>query len=134
MSEGELKILKVLKDFEEFIEDHSQYLEELENMVAIAEPDYDRAVRIIRRMRRVRKNILEGTTIILQNISEVKDPNIKEESIGIVSYLQLIGLRDEKDLLKSLNEIIKKSGYDLNIQNDIEQLDNAIASLSKLSF
>ncbi|AWR94560.1 hypothetical protein [Acidianus brierleyi] len=134
MNEGELKILKVLKDFEEFIEDHSQYLEELENMIAIAEPDYNRAVRIVRRIRRVRKNILEGTSIILQNISEVKDPNIKEESIGIVSYLQLIGLKDEKDLLRSLNELVKKSGYDLDIQSDIEQLDGAIASLSKLSF
>lgn len=134
MSEGEIKILKVLKDFEEFIEDHSKYLEELENMIAIAEPDYNRAVRIIRRIRRVRKNIIEGTNIILQNISEVKDPNIKEESIGIVSYLQLIGLKDEKDLLRSLNELVKKSGYDLDIQSDIEQLDTAIASLSKLSF
>jgi len=134
MNEGEIKILKVLKDFEEFIEDHSKYLEELENMIAIAEPDYNRAVRIIRRIRRVRKNILEGTNIILQNISEVKDPNIKEESIGIVSYLQLIGLKDEKDLLRSLNELVKKSGYDLDIQSDIEQLDTAIASLSKLSF
>jgi hypothetical protein len=134
MNEGELKILRVLKDFEEFIEDHSQYLQELENMIAIAEPDYNRAVRIIRRIRRVRKNILEGTSIILQNISEVKDPNIKEESIGIVSYLQLIGLKDEKELLRSVNELVKKAGYDLDIQADIEQLDNAIASLSKLSF
>ncbi|EWG08277.1 MAG: hypothetical protein ASUL_01450 [Candidatus Aramenus sulfurataquae] len=134
MNENEVKVLKVLKDFEQYVEDHSLYLQEIENLIAINRPDYERATRLLRRIRRVRKNLIQGAKIIMENISQVSDPKVKEESIGIVSYLSTVGFRDERELLINLNDVMKKSGQDLGINEDIQQLNDAMSSLSKLSF
>jgi hypothetical protein len=134
VNENEVKVLKVLKDFEQYVEDHSLYLQEIENLIAINRPDYERATRLLRRIRRVRKNLIQGAKIIMENISQVSDPKVKEESIGIVSYLSTVGFRDERELLINLNDVMKKSGQDLGINEDIQQLNDAMSSLSKLSF
>ncbi|MCI2415291.1 MAG: hypothetical protein MPF33_08655 [Candidatus Aramenus sp.] len=134
MNENEVKVLKVLKDFEQYVEDHSLYLQEIENLIAINRPDYERATRLLRRIRRVRKSLIQGAMIIMENISQVSNPKVKEESIGIVSYLSTVGFRDERELLINLNDVMKKSGQDLGINEDIQQLNEAMSSLSKLSF
>jgi hypothetical protein len=134
VNENEVKVLKVLKDFEQYVEDHSLYLQEIENLIAINRPDYERATRLLRRIRRVRKSLIQGAMIIMENISQVSNPKVKEESIGIVSYLSTVGFRDERELLINLNDVMKKSGQDLGINEDIQQLNEAMSSLSKLSF
>ncbi len=134
MNENEVKVIKVLKEFEQYVEDHSLYLQEMENLIAINRPDFERTTRLLRRIRRVRKNLIQGAKVIMDNISQVNDPKVKEEGIGIISYLSTIGFRDEKELLINLNDIMKRSGQDLGINDDIHQLNDAMSLLSKLSF
>ncbi|WP_054845092.1 hypothetical protein [Sulfuracidifex tepidarius] len=54
---SDIKVSRVLFEFETIIKDHSFYLEELENMVSIPDFDVDKAERVIKRMRRLRRTL-----------------------------------------------------------------------------
>lgn len=133
MNENETKVSITLSHFESLIEDHSVYLNELENILVIPEVDYEKAVRILRRMRRVRRDLYTGIKTIIENIDYVEDKKLKEEALGIVSYLNLIGFKDEKEILQNLDDQAKKLGYNLDIDNDIKQLDEILSVISKIS-
>ncbi|ARM75782.1 hypothetical protein [Acidianus manzaensis] len=133
MNESEIKVNITLNHFESLIEDHSTYLSELENISVIPELDYDRIVRIMKRMRRVRRDLHSGIKIITENIGQIQNPKLKEEAIGIVSYLNLIGFKDEKEILQNLSNEAKKLGYELDINDDIKQIDEILSLLSKIS-
>lgn len=79
MNESDMAISRVLFDFETIINDHTEYLNELENLVTFPEPDIGKATRLVRRMRRVRKELLQGLEVIIQNIDKTSDTKIKEE-------------------------------------------------------
>ncbi|AWR99551.1 hypothetical protein [Metallosphaera hakonensis] len=132
--ESEQKIRDVLVKFEEVIQNHSDNLAQLENIIAINQPDVERCTRIVRRMRRTRKEIYDGLRIILDHFSFVSDLRIKEETQGIVNYLGLIGFNDEIELLKSAEILLRKVGVTLDIREDIDQLEKLIEMTSKLSF
>ncbi|AWR97142.1 hypothetical protein DFR86_05925 [Acidianus sulfidivorans JP7] len=133
MNESEIKINITLNHFESLIEDHSTYLDELENISVIPELDYERLLRILKRMRRVRRDLHSGIKTILENIDQTQNKQLKEEAIGIVSYLNLIGFKDEKEILQNLNNEAKKFGYELNIDEDIKQIDEILSLISKIS-
>ncbi|QGA54768.1 hypothetical protein GFS03_09365 [Sulfolobus sp. E5-1-F] len=134
MNESDIAISRVLFDFEAIINDHTEYLNELENLVAFPEPDIGKASRLVRRMRRVRKELLQGLEVIMQNIDKTSDTKIREEALGLVNYLIIVGLKDEKELLNNLNNYLKGKGVNMEIDKDLEQIDKIINNMSHLNF
>ncbi|MCH4814622.1 MAG: hypothetical protein QXY87_00345 [Saccharolobus sp.] len=134
MNESDMAISRVLFDFETIINDHTEYLNELENLVAFPEPDIGKATRLVRRMRRVRKELFQGLEVIIQNIDKTSDTKIKEEALGLINYLVIVGLKDEKELLNSLNNYLKDKGVNMEIDKDLEQIDKIMNSMSHLNF
>ncbi|BCS91900.1 hypothetical protein L3N51_00218 [Metallosphaera sp. J1] len=132
--DGEQKIRDVLVKFEEIIENHSNNLNQLENLIAINQPDVERCHRIVKRIRRTRKELYDGLKVIIEHYPSLKDEKIKQETLGIVSYLNLIGFTDEMELLRSAEDLLRKAGVSLNIQADLTQLEELVKMTSKLSF
>ncbi|AAK40766.1 hypothetical protein SULI_07275 [Saccharolobus solfataricus] len=134
MNESDMVISRVLFDFETIINDHTEYLNELENLVAFPNPDIGKATRLVRRMRRVRKELFQGLEVIIQNIDKTTDNQIKEEALGLVNYLVIVGLKDEKELLNNLNNYLKGKGVNIEIDKDLEQIEKIMNSVSHLNF
>jgi hypothetical protein len=95
--------------------------------------DMDRVMRIIKRMRKIRKDLELGINTILTHINSVGNSRIKEEAIGIISYLNIVGFKDEKEILQKLSTQAKEMGYDINVDDDIKQIDNILSKISKIS-
>ncbi|QKQ99781.1 hypothetical protein GWK48_04710 [Metallosphaera tengchongensis] len=130
----ERRVREVLTKFEEIIENHSNNLSQLENMLAINQLDVDRCNRIVKRVRRTRKELSDGLKIIIEHFDSISDKTIREETLGIVSYLNLIGFSDEMELLKALEKQMKNAGAQIDIGDDIQQLNVLMELTSKLSF
>ncbi|MCY0874270.1 hypothetical protein D1867_04885 [Acidianus infernus] len=133
MNDSDTQVNIALTHFETLIEDHSTYLNELENLSAIPQMDMDRVMRIIKRMRKIRKDLELGINTILTHIDSVGNSRIKEEAIGIISYLNIVGFKDEKEILQKLSTQAKEMGYDINVDDDIKQIDNILSKISKIS-
>ncbi|WP_373469278.1 hypothetical protein [Acidianus infernus] len=133
MNDSDTQVNIALTHFETLIEDHSTYLNELENLSAIPQMDMDRVMRIIKRMRKIRKDLELGINTILTHINSVGNSRIKEEAIGIISYLNIVGFKDEKEILQKLSTQAKEMGYDINVDDDIKQIDNILSKISKIS-
>ncbi|BDB97572.1 hypothetical protein [Saccharolobus caldissimus] len=134
MNESDREVSRILLNFETVIEDHTVYLNELENLIVFPEPDVEKATRLIRKMRRVRRELSQGLDIIAKNIDNVSDLKIKEEALGLVNYLVIVGFKDEKDMLTTLNNYLKSKGIDLQLDKDIEQITSIINRISHLNF
>jgi hypothetical protein len=133
MNDSDTQVNIALTHFETLIEDHSTYLNELENLSVIPQIDMDRVMRIIKRMRKIRKDLELGINTILTHIDSVGNSRIKEEAIGIISYLNIVGFKDEKEILQKLSTQAKEMGYDINVDDDIKQIDNILSKISKIS-
>ncbi|MDT7902051.1 hypothetical protein DDW13_08255 [Acidianus hospitalis] len=133
MNDSDTQVNIALTHFETLIEDHSTYLNELENLSVIPQMDMDRVMRIIKRMRKIRKDLELGINTILTHIDSVGNSRIKEEAIGIISYLNIVGFKDEKEILQKLSTQAKEMGYDINVDDDIKQIDNILSKISKIS-
>ncbi|MEM0068285.1 MAG: hypothetical protein QXY68_00505 [Saccharolobus sp.] len=134
MNDSDIIVSRILLNFETVIEDHTNYLNELENLVAFTDPDVEKVMRLLKRMRRVRRELSKGLDVIVKNINEVSDSKIREEALGLINYLAIIGLKDEKELLSTLNIHLKDKGINLEIDKDIEQITKIINSMSHLNF
>ncbi|BDC19171.1 hypothetical protein [Acidianus sp. HS-5] len=133
MNDSDAQVNITLTHFETLIEDHSTYLSELENMSVIPQIDVDRIMRILKRMRKIRRDLEIGINTILSNLDNVGNSRIKEEALGIISYLNIVGFKDEKEILQKLSVQAKEIGYDININDDIKQIDNILSKISKIS-
>ncbi|EHP69599.1 MAG: hypothetical protein RXS23_03090 [Metallosphaera yellowstonensis] len=131
---SEARVKETLTKFEEVIDNHSANLGQLENMLAINVIDLDRCHRLLKRIRRTRREIYEGMKTIVENIGGVVDRQTREESIGIISYLGMVGLKDELELLKGLQDVMKKNGESIDINDDVKQIMELMDMASKLSF
>ncbi|MEM3305231.1 MAG: hypothetical protein QXK68_00190 [Saccharolobus sp.] len=134
MNDSDIIVSRILLNFETVIEDHTNYLNELENLVAFTDLDVEKVMRLLKRMRRVRRELSKGLDAIVKNINEVSDSKIREEALGLINYLAIIGLKDEKELLSTLNIHLKDKGINLEIDKDIEQITKIINSMSHLNF
>ena len=134
MNDSDIIVSRILLNFETVIEDHTNYLNELENLVAFTDLDVEKVMRLLKRMRRVRRELSKGLDVIVKNINEVSDSKIREEALGLINYLAIIGLKDEKELLSTLNIHLKDKGINLEIDQDIEQIPKIINSMSHLNF
>ncbi|MEM4746256.1 MAG: hypothetical protein QXF40_02755, partial [Metallosphaera sp.] len=93
-----------------------------------------RCSRVVKRIRRTRKEILSGLKTIVEYFPTLTDEKVREETIGIVSYLHMIGFSDEVELLKDIESMLNRIGTSLNIDEDLKELEQLIAMTSKLSF
>ncbi len=133
MNDSDIQVNITLTHFETLIEDHSTYLSELENISVIPQVDIDRVMRILKRMRKIRKDLELGIDNILTHLDNVGNSRIKEEALGIISYLNIVGFKDEREILQKLSTQTKEMGYDINIDDDIKQIDNILSKISKIS-
>lgn len=135
MNQEEVEISRILLYLESVVEDHSNYLEELENILAFPPQSMDlkRLEIILKRMRRTRKDIASSMNVIISNLNKVTDKNLKEEALGILSYFYLVGFNDEKNLLTSLRENALKVGYEIDISKDLAEIDELRSKMEKFS-
>jgi len=121
MNESDLEIGRVLLQFDEIVEEHNSYLEELENMLELPTIDKDRVARLLKRLRRTRREILNGITSISNHINNSKDSKIKEEALGIMNYFYIVGINDEEKALRKV--ITFDSTMKDEVENDISVLE-----------
>jgi len=121
MNESDLEIGRVLLQFDEIVEEHNSYLEELENMLELSTIDKERVIRLLKRLRRTRREILNGITSISSHINNSKDSKIKEEALGIMNYFYIVGINDEEKALRKV--ITFDSTMKDEIENDISALE-----------
>jgi len=121
MNESDLEIGRVLLQFDEIVEEHNSYLEELENMLELPTIDKDRVTRLLKRLRRTRREILNGITSISNHINNSKDSKIKEEALGIMNYFYIVGINDEEKALRKV--ITFDSTMKDEVENDISVLE-----------
>ena len=121
MNESDIEIGRVLLRFDEVVEEHNSYLEELENLLELPTLDKDRVQRLLKRLRRTRKEILEGINSITAHINNSKDIKIKEEALGIINYFYVVGINDEEEALRKL--LALDSSMKEEIENDISMLE-----------
>ena len=121
MNESDLEIGRVLLHFDEVVEEHNSYLEELENLLELPTVDKERVARLLKRLRRTRKEILEGINSIVIHINNSKDAKIKEEALGIMNYFYVVGINDEEEVLRKL--LALDSTMKDEIENDISMLE-----------
>ncbi|MCY0860246.1 MAG: hypothetical protein OWQ54_07425 [Sulfolobaceae archaeon] len=135
MNEQEIEISRALVYLESVVEDHSAYLEELENLLVFPAQDIDfkRVEVILKRMRKIRRDLASSINIIISNIDKVNDKKLREEALGILSYFYLIGFNDEKDLLLSIKDTSSKIGYELDIVKDLSEIDELRSKMEKFS-
>jgi hypothetical protein len=131
---SDLKVNRVLFEFETMIKDHSFYLEQLQNVVDIPQFDVEKAERLVKRMRRLRRELEKGVSIIAQNVEFMREEKTKEEALGILNYLMVVGLKDEKEMLTQLRENMNSRGISNDIDTDIDQIQRILNSISRFSF
>lgn len=115
MNESDIEIGRVLLQFDQVIEEHNSYLEELENLIELPNAETDRINRILKKMRRTRREILNGISNIVKHITTSNDSKIKEEALGIMNYFYVVGIKDEENALRRVMEI------DFSFKDDIEK-------------
>ena len=124
MSENEVR--RVLLYFEQVVEEHHANLDELENYLELPVVNTEKLEVLLRRLRRTRRELLNGIKIIVDNIENVKDEKLKEEALGLMNYFYIVEFNDEENALKkamdkdnSLSEIINS---DLDMLNKIRSM------------
>ncbi|AAY80227.1 hypothetical protein [Sulfolobus acidocaldarius] len=120
MSQSDIEVGRVLLYFERVIEEHNNTLDKLENYAQIPELDTEKIDVLIRRLRRTRKEILQGIETISNYVENVKDTKLKEEALGLINYFYVVGLEDEENVLRTLKE--RSASTDQNIDKDIETI------------
>ncbi|MEM1626106.1 MAG: hypothetical protein QXV69_02310 [Sulfolobaceae archaeon] len=134
MNEEEIEVSRVLISFEQIIEEHSEVLQRLENLLSFPQIDIDKANLLTKRLKRLRKEIKKGIDIILKNYQKLARSELKEEAYGICSYLREIGIPDEIELLEKLRDNARENGYILDLSSDIKEAREFIEKLSQFSF
>ncbi|AHC51206.1 hypothetical protein SUSAZ_03910 [Sulfolobus acidocaldarius SUSAZ] len=120
MSQSDIEVGRVLLYFERVIEEHNNTLDKLENYAQIPEVDTEKIDVLIKRLRRTRKEILQGIETISNYVENVKDTKLKEEALGLINYFYVVGLEDEENVLRTLKE--RSASTDQNIDKDIETI------------
>jgi len=131
---SDTKVSRILFEFETIIKDHSFYLDELQNMIEIPEFDVEKAERLIKRMRRVRRDLERGINVITQNVESMSETNMKEEALGILNYLMTVGLKEEKEMLMQLKDSLTKRGIQNDLEKDVNQIQRILNNISRFSF
>ncbi|MCY0850570.1 hypothetical protein [Sulfuracidifex metallicus] len=131
---SDIKVSRILFEFETIIKDHSFYLDELQNMIEIPEFDVEKAERLIKRMRRVRRDLERGINVITQNVESMSETNMKEEALGILNYLMTVGLKEEKEMLMQLKDGLTKRGIQNDLEKDVDQIQRILNNISRFSF
>ncbi|WOE51147.1 hypothetical protein [Sulfuracidifex metallicus] len=131
---SDIKVSRILFEFETIIKDHSFYLDELQNMIEIPEFDVEKAERLIKRMRRVRRDLERGINVITQNVESMSETNMKEEALGILNYLMTVGLKEEKEMLMQLKDSLTKRGIQNDLEKDVDQIQRILNNISRFSF
>jgi len=134
MNESEIEVLRVLLSFEQLIEEHSEVLERLENLLAFPQVDLDKAYLLTKRLKKIRREIRKGIDIILKNYDKLIQTQLKEETYGICNYLKEIGIPEELEILERLKESAERTGSSLDLTNDIQEAREFMEKLTQFNF
>jgi len=134
MNESEIEVSRVLLSFEQLIEEHSEVLERLENLLAFPQVDLDKAYLLTKRLKKIRREIRKGIDIILKNYDKLIQTQLKEETYGICNYLKEIGIPEELEILERLKESAERTGSSLDLTNDIQEAREFMEKLTQFNF
>ena len=118
MNQSEIEVGRVLLHFEQVVEEYHNVLDELENYLILPEVESEKLDRLLRRLRRNRRQLLNGIQTIVDNISGLNDSKMKEEALGLLNYFYIVGLNDDENVLKKAKE--KAQGLSEEIDKDLE--------------
>jgi len=126
MNESEIEIGRVLLHFEQVVEEYHLTLEELENYLTFPEIEQEKLEKLLRRLRRNRRQLLNGIQVIVNHVNNVTNNKMKEEALGLLNYLYIVGLNDdEKALIKAKEKetnLAEEINRDLEIVSKIRSL------------
>ncbi|BCU70722.1 hypothetical protein [Stygiolobus caldivivus] len=118
MNQSEIEVGRVLLHFEQVVEEYHNVLDELENYLILPEVESEKLDRLLRRLRRNRRQLLNGIQTIVDNINGLNDSKMKEEALGLLNYFYIVGLNDDENVLKKAKEIAQ--GLSEEIDKDLE--------------
>lgn len=118
MNESEIEIGRVLLHFEQVVEEYHLTLEELENYLTLPEIEQEKLEKLLRRLRRNRRQLFNGIEVIVNHINNVTDNKMKEEALGLLNYFYIVGLNDDEKALKKAKE--KETNLAEEIDKDLE--------------
>ncbi|WP_054845093.1 hypothetical protein [Sulfuracidifex tepidarius] len=72
--------------------------------------------------------------MITQNVDFMNEKQTKEEALGILNYLMVVGLKEEKDTINQLKENMNRRGITNDLEKDLDQLQRILNSISRFSF
>ncbi|QGR18996.1 hypothetical protein [Stygiolobus azoricus] len=118
MNESEIEIGRVLLHFEQVVEEYHLTLEELENYLTFPEIEQEKLDKLLRKLRRNRRQLFNGIQVIVNHVNNVTDNKMKEEALGLLNYFYMVGLNDDEKALIKAKE--KDSSLSEEINKDLE--------------
>lgn len=118
MNESEIEIGRVLLHFEQVVEEYHLTLEELENYLTFPEIEQEKLDKLLRKLRRNRRQLFNGIQVIVNHVNSVTDNKMKEEALGLLNYFYMVGLNDDEKALIKAKE--KDSSLSEEINKDLE--------------
>jgi len=118
MNESEIEIGRVLLHFEQVVEEYHHALEELENYLTLPEIEQEKLDKLLRKLRRNRRQLLNGIQVIVNHVNNVTDNKMKEEALGLLNYFYVVGLNDDEKVLMKAKE--KEASLSEEINKDLE--------------
>ena len=118
MNESEIEVGRILLHFEQVVEEYHSALDELESYLELPEIESERVERVLRKLRRNRRLLLNGIQTIVEHLDKLSDDKMKEEALGLLNYFYVVGLNDDESALKRAKE--KFQSFSEDIDKDLE--------------
>jgi hypothetical protein len=74
--------------------------------------------KLLRRLRRNRRQLLNGIQVIVNHVNNVTNNKMKEEALGLLNYFYIVGLNDDEKALMKAKE--KETNLAEEINRDLE--------------
>lgn len=118
-----------LSFFERAMEDHENALQIVENTLATHTSSEEELASALRKIRKARVTLKKELRDILRSLPEAREKELKDDVMGLLSYLYEVGLSTEMELLEKARTIVNKDSL---LINEIYQDEQDLQSLIQL--
>lgn len=118
-----------LSFFERAMEDHENALQIVENTLATHTSSEEELASALRKIRKARVTLKKELRDILRSLPEAREKELKDDVMGLLSYLYEVGLATEMELLEKARTIVNKDSL---LINEIYQDEQDLQSLIQL--
>jgi|GEM_PF-641428 aryl carrier-like protein len=134
MNKHERAIDQAFSELDEILEEHTNCLEEGENLLASGYLDSDRASKLLLKMRRTRGKLLSEIKRIIENLESTKNREMRDMALGVLNYLALVGLDDEINIITEISRRMHEESGNREFEEDISQIKAMKERLLQFSF